>query len=118
MGGNLWKLGTPVGGDAPAGFRAGLRAFVDRDVPVVAEVVGPWSNYGKAKPPIVLSTVFLGVVVLTGFGLYATLVTLPRGTVVGPLFLFARFATTAFFCFFPLRRIWRAALRARVAAER
>jgi hypothetical protein len=112
------KLGTPAGGDEPRGFREGLRAFTDKDTPVVGEMTGSWNNYDGAKPPIFLSVVFLGVMFVVGLGLYGVVAALPSWTFVGPLFIFALFGACAFFCFFPLRRIWRAALRARVAAKR
>ncbi len=118
MGTNLLKLGTPAGGAEPRTFREGLRAFTDEDVPVVGEVTGSWSNYRGAKPPILLSLVFLGVVYFDGYLLYAVVDALPSWTVVGPLLLLAMFGPLAIFMFFPLRRISRAALRARLAARR
>lgn len=113
---DFWlKLGTPVGGDEPRGFRDGLRAFTDKDTPVVGEVTGTWNNYDSAKPPVLLSIVFLGVVGVVGLTLYGVIVALPGWTFVGPLVLLVMFGAVGFLCFFPLRRIWRAALRARVA---
>lgn len=118
MGTNLLKLGTPYGGDEPRTFREGLRAFMDKDTPVVGEMTGSWNNYGGGKPPIFLSIVFLFVVLMVGFCFYGVIDALPRWTFLGPLFVFAVFDVVAFVCFFPLRRIWRAALRARVADKR
>jgi hypothetical protein len=114
----LLKLGTPVGGREPRSFREGLRAFTDKDTPVVGEVTGPWNNYDRANPPIFLSIVFVGVIAMVGLGLYGVIYALPSWTFVGPLFIFVLFGATAFLCFFPLRRLWRVALRARVAAKR
>ena len=113
---DFWlKLGTPVGGDEPRGFREGLRAFTDKDTPVVGEVTGSWNNYDRAKPPVLLSIVFLAVVCVVGMTLYGVIFALPSWTFVGPLFLLILFGAVGVLCFFPLRRIWRAALRARVA---
>lgn len=117
MGTRLLQLGTPAGGAEPRSFGEGLRAYMDKDTPVVAEMTGSWSNYGGGLP-IFLSIVFLGVVFVAGIGLYGVLNALPSWLFVGPLFIFVLVGSLVVVIFFPLRRIWRAALRTRAAARR